>query len=423
MEYNISELDFTIKSEDDFYETVDMNEFRNDDAELIYEHLHNKMKIIPFCDYLKRYILKKIEFDGNIDEIDIKEYQEILISSFNENNTPKSFEPTSAKLSALSKNWLTRSAVKRQTVFLLGFGLNMSVKDVSEFLTHAQGERDFNFKNPFEIICWYCFKKGYKFPKFTQLMEVYEELPCTDNVYIDDSTIGIRDLFYSINNEDGLMKMLATIKSENRGKLFSVSAKKNFDKLYDKARSIIAEEYTRDTQEKAHKKAVKYMDDLGESLAFSYEEKKEKYERINKDFKTYLKEDITEADVEKYLCCGIPFDGKGNLLKYSKSTLSGHLSNKRMSRQHLHDIISEKTDIDRFDLITLCFFIHAMNRDADNNKTRYINFVDDVNEILASCCMGELYLANPYECFLLMCILSEWPMGAYSDVFEMSYEE
>jgi hypothetical protein len=44
MEYKISNLDFTMKSEDDFYDTVDMGDFR--DADLIYEHLHNKMRII-----------------------------------------------------------------------------------------------------------------------------------------------------------------------------------------------------------------------------------------------------------------------------------------------------------------------------------------------------------------------------------------
>ena len=423
MDYNISDLDFTIKSEDEFYETVDMNKFRDEDAELIYHHLHKKMKIIPFCDYLKRYIFKKADFCGDINDVSIREYQDIIVSSFSENNTPKSFEPTSSKLSALSKNWLTQTAVKRQTIFLLGFGLNMSVQDVSEFLTNAQGERDFNFKNPFEVICWYCYKNGYKFPKFTQLIEAYEDMPYRESAQLYDATIGIRDLFYSIETEEGLMRKLSELKIENGGKLFSVTARKHFDDLYFRVRSIIADDYTENEQEKAHKKASEYLEGLGESMAFSYEAKRQKYDKIKSDAKVYTADDITESDVEKYLCCGIPFDGKGNLLKFSHSTLYGHLSNKRMSRQHLHDILTGKTDVDRFDLLTLCFFVHAMDKSIYNNKTRYIQFVDHINEILRECYMGELYVANPYECFLLMCILSEWPMGAYSDVFEKSYIE
>ena len=34
--------------------------------------------------------------------------------------------------------------------------------------------------------------------------------------------------------------------------------------------------------------------------------------------------------------------------------------------------------------------------------------------------MGPLYIANPYECFLLMCILTDGPLGTYADVWELS---
>ena len=108
-------------------------------------------------------------------------------------------------------------------------------------------------------------------------------------------------------------------------------------------------------------------------------------------------------------------------MKYSYSTLATQFHNKRMSRQHLRDILIGKTDVDRFDLITLNFYIHAMSDEA-NNKRRYISFVESTNDILKKCYMGELYVANPYECFLLMCILSDCPMGTYSDVLELSYQ-
>ena len=44
------------------------------------------------------------------------------------------------------------------------------------------------------------------------------------------------------------------------------------------------------------------------------------------------------------------------------------------------------------------------------------------NGYLADCSMGSLYITNPYECFVLMCILSEDPLGTYADVWELSYE-
>ena len=93
-----------------------------------------------------------------------------------------------------------------------------------------------------------------------------------------------------------------------------------------------------------------------------------------------------------------------------------------MSRKHLNDINNNKVDVDRFDIITLSFFVFAMDEEISNQK-RYFNFVTETNKILGECNMGKLYIANPYESFLLMCILSDYPMGAYSDVLELSFDE
>lgn len=420
MPYN---LDFTIYSEDKFYDVVDMEKFRDEDAASIYEHLNKNMKLIPFGDYLKRYIFKKAGFDGNFDEIDIKDYQYIIMDSFSENCTPKSFSETASKMSVLAKNWLTQSSVGRNVVFLLGFGLGMSAEDVSEFLVNAQGEHDFNFKNPFEIICWFCFKNGLKYPDYVRLYEAYEKLPVNKEAAVYDSTIGVKTRFIGIRSEDELMAKLAEIKTENAGNLFSVSARKNFDELYDKVRAVIAEKYNEDEQISANEKAAEYLENLSNSDRLSFEEKNIRAQKIRESAVKYTIDNITEADAEKFLCCGVPFDGKGNLLKFSNSTLSKHFKNKRMSRKHLHDVLSGKSDIDRFDLITMSFFIHGMNENIDNSKVRYISFVDKTNEILRDSNMGDLYVANPYECFLMMCILSDWPMGAYSDVLELSFGE
>ena len=46
-------LDFTQRSEDVFYNTVDLADFRNQDAEAIYRCLIKEIRPIPFCDHLK----------------------------------------------------------------------------------------------------------------------------------------------------------------------------------------------------------------------------------------------------------------------------------------------------------------------------------------------------------------------------------
>ena len=423
MERFLNELDFTGRSEEDFYEIVDATTFRDQDAQMIYAHLKKRIRLIPFGDYLKRYIFEKVGFEGNYSAVDLKEYQSIIIDSFGENFTPKSFGDTSAKLSALAKNWLTQTSVNRQVVFLLGFGLNMRVEDVTEFLTHAQMERDFNFKNPFEIICWYCYKNGLKYAKYAELMQAYKDLPTTDLSGNLDATIGVRDLFFKVESEKDLMDCLAQIKFENDGSFFSVTAKQYFDDLYSRTKTIIAHQYTEDAQEEAQTKAQQYLNRSENSMRLTIEEKRSRADEIKDGYTRYTAEGISEADVEKFLCCGIPYDQKGNLLKNSASAFAKHFRNKRMSRQHLRDILLQKTDVDRFDLITLCFFVHAMDGTIDNSKARYTKFVNEISQILEECYMGDLYLANPYECFILMCILSDYPMGSYADVLEQAFEE
>ena len=78
----------------------------------------------------------------------------------------------------------------------------------------------------------------------------------------------------------------------------------------------------------------------------------------------------------------------------------------------------------RYDLITLSFFLWAQKREvADSPKRRYIGFINAANKLLASCSFGELYPANPYECFIMLCLLTEVPLSTYADVWEMSYKE
>ena len=37
--------------------------------------------------------------------------------------------------------------------------------------------------------------------------------------------------------------------------------------------------------------------------------------------------------------------------------------------------------------------------------------------------MSEIYIVNPYECFILMCLLTDCPLAVFSEIWEKSYEE
>ena len=86
------------------------------------------------------------------------------------------------------------------------------------------------------------------------------------------------------------------------------------------------------------------------------------------------------------------------------------------------DSLEKRTlPVERFDLITLLFFIYSQEWENEEPELRCRAYIDEMNDILRTCGMIELYPVNPYEAFILMCLLAECPLAVYSDIWEMSY--
>lgn len=424
-DFEIRDLDFTDSAWESLYDAVDDESFADKDAQLIYNTLKSRLKLRSFGDYLKRYIYIKAELTEPFPNVPLKEYQQIICSAFSDNLTPASFSQTTAKLSALSKNWLTQQTVKRNVVFLLGFGLNMSVDDVNEFLTKALREQEINPKNPFEVICWYCYKKRFNYLKFEQLWQIYIDTPANSldigRMY-GDYTIGMRNIACSIHDDAALIAHMAKLKVNEGISAMSYTAKQCFDSLYNEAKELIAKLYNSYADEE-HSEAVReYIHKLSNNARLSDVEKQKRIEQFRSKKKVFKSEDITESDIEHIICASIPTDRHGNLTPGKASKLNEQFMGKRFSRQRIGDILSGAAQVTRFDLITLNFFVFSQKLDMyPEPKSRYLQFHDSMNEILEKCFLGKLYIQNPYECFVLMCILSDDPLGTYADVWELSY--
>ena len=345
-DHDIRDYDFTEAAWDSFYDTVDNTQFLDNDAQLIYNSLKNSLKIRSFGDYLKRYIYEKAELTESFAEIPIKDYQLIIRNAFSDNHTPSSFTATTAKLSTLSKNWLTQQTVKRNVVFLLGFGLNMSVDDVNMFLTKALCEREINPKNPFEVICWYCYNKRFNYLKFEQLWHIYNETrPNMIDMwhFYDEQTIGLRHSMHSIYNDATLIAYLAKLKATENMSAMSFTARKYFDSLYDEARDLIAKLYNAYEDDK-HNDAVRdYIHKLSFNDCLLDSEKQKRIEQFRSKKKFFRKDDITNSDIEHIICAAIPTDRHGNLTPSKASKLSEQFLGKRLSRKRISDIISGNT--------------------------------------------------------------------------------
>lgn len=419
-------IDFTENAWEALYDTVDNQFFLDHDANLIYKTLARKLKFISFGEYLKRFIYQKAELSEPFADVPLNLYQQIVKESFAETGTPKSFEPTSAKIGALSKNWLTQQTVSRKVVFLLGFGLSMTSDEVNVFLTKALREQGINPKDPFEVICWYCYKNHYSYLKYEKLQEDFSNtkpLYRSNRNYSADMTISVRNSLESIRDDRSLLAFLATLKSPDNQIRSSITARKHFDELFEKAKKLTAELYNREEDRQGELKLEEYQDRLLNNNRISDEERRSLLVRKKERKKIYTSSDITESDLEHIISSAIPTDRHGNLTPSKASKLNAQFAGRRFSRQHISEILAGKSEVSRFDLITLNFFVYSqMLRDYPNSKARFMSFLGSTNDILNECSLGELYISNPYECFVLMCMLSDDPLGTYADVWELSYQ-
>lgn len=391
-EYNNDHMEFTENAWESIYNVVDGGYFQDNEADVIFAELMKRIRIIPFGEYLKRYIYQKRELKEPYNEVELKEYQRIIMDSFAATGTPQSFTPTTAKLSALAKNWLTQQNVRRNVVLLLGFGLSMNVADVNNMLKKGLREQGINAKNPLEVICWYCYKNGYGYDKFQELWQRFLDFdPDTilTTSLLDDRTVNVRNNLFAIKDEQSLFTMVGALKTKDNKIRFSITARKCFDRLYEECRRLIARMYTDDIDSK----------------------------------KVYTIEEIGAGDIEHVICSAVPVDHNGNLIPGKQSALNDQFQGKRLSRQQIGDILAGKKEVSRFDLITLNFFIYSQKvEEFETINQRYDAFLRSTNAILDECYLGQLYTANPYESFILMCILSEDPLVTYADVMELSYE-
>lgn len=380
----IRDYEFTRMARQQIFEVVNSESFEDMEAEDIFQFLYKGISLVSFKDYLKRYLYERAGITEPFREIDEAVWQDIIVNAFDENKAPHSFTPTSTKWKATVKSWLNSDRVRRNTIFLLGFGLRMTEDDVADFLTKVLEEDSFHMDDPAEVIYRYCFRHNLSYAQALQLKEQAEQKRKTIS-----AMTGQED---AMQNEASLLNYVASLPEKTEHDRKQDMTFLMFEKYFGECKKAIVKIY-RDESE--------WILDDGE---------KEK-----------TVEDITAADLEKILCSGIPTTASGNLIKSSQSLLSNHFQNYRLSRQRIDGILKRQLQPDRYDLITIFFFLHAQKTDLTGEE-RLSEYLKMINPILESCGMYQIHPANPYEAFIMICLLSDCPLAVYGDIWELSYQ-
>ena len=390
LDRTIHDYDYTRRAVCKMNRIMDSSEFESMDADAIFRYLSDEMDVVIFPDFLKRYIYEHAEIDAPFADVPDSVYQEIISDAFADNKAPLALTETRTRKSLIIKRWLSQNSIRRDTVFTLGFGLKMLAEDVSMFLTKVLKEEDFDFSDPEETILWFCYKRGLPYLQYRKLAAQYAGMsPAEDQGKVWNSMTEAPEIF--LDSPGNLQTYLQMLKTRNISEQKEQTAFEEFMTLYDRCREIIAGERNRSAEFADGEEPVR-------------------------------PEDISPADLERELCSGIPFNSRGNLEVMARSRFSALFEQKRMSRQRLATILNRTRPVDRFDLITLQFFIYAETVEPNWPAERYLRYIDGVNEILHRCGMADIYPVNPYEAFVLMCIVTDFPLDVYAEIWERSYE-
>ena len=384
---SIRDYEYTKKSVVNLNRIINSKQFQEMDSETIFQYLKKEMEIVSFGDYLKRFLYEESGLSEPFTEIPDQYYISVIEESFAANKSPYCFTPVTTSRNSIIRRWLHSGTVERSTVFVIGFGLRMTDQEGAVFLTKVLKEQDFCFNDPVETVYWYCFHHGYPYSTALSLLEG-SEFSSEDRKDVPDSAFwhSVREsLPVYLSNKPMLEKYLAYFKFSKEDRV--EAAYTEFSRIYGQAVCAARQELREDPVSEGRNQEL--------SGAF---------------------------DIESVLCSGNPKTHSGNLTAASRSSLSAHFKRKRMSRQRISRLLNRKAKVERFDLITLLFLIYAVNTEAGSPEMRCRNYIDEMNACLKRCDMMELYPVNPYESFILMCLLTEEPLSVYNDVWEMSCE-
>lgn len=363
-------------------QTIENPDFSSMDDQLIYDCLTENMEPVPFSTYLKRFLYRQAKLEGPFEEVPLSEYIDILVYSFRENSAPASFISETVPIRQNATSWLCQKSARRVTALLLGFGLGLTREEVDGFLTKAMRLQRLNPEDPFELCCAYCYEHQFRYPKFAALWDAYqraEALPAD----------GVPTELSLLTDDQALLERMRRLKNRRGLPYIQEKAREAFEKLYDAARDVIADYYNN----------TSCMQDV------------------------CTREKITPRDLEAVISAAIPVSDKGNLVPASRSSLGELFGSRFFNRQRVSEILSDRVPADRFDLLTLHFFLCASEslEREETPRGRFNRFLSEGDRILKSCGMGPVYPANPYEAFLLMCMICDAPLSSYADVWEKAY--
>ena len=376
--------------------------------------------------------------DYDILEDDVKEYTDICVY-LNEKYNANTEGVVVLDITKAEFRRLIRSTTVclRSKMFLLSFALHMNAEEVTKFLTDVLAEQSYNYRDPDEIIAYFCHthEEVNSYSEFLRIKEEHAKrasVPNPDNVERENYTWYAKIVMtVQVSDEQDLYRFLLSNSANFNG--YSKTAYSEFMMLYNAA------------LEKTEIQTLSNDEYLTYSEATTAEQLKEREDRINKAI-GMQKVTNTEQLARRMLQCipratteKIKSDGKkvvtndfipiynGESRQKSKkvqtTTLPKEITMNLLMKDRLDDLIRQLKPVDRKDLVFLKFYLLSLDlqKKDEYSALDYRVFMDECNEILVRCGMSKLYPANRFENLILISLVSSNPFEMFEDIIEASF--
>ncbi len=374
----------------------------------------------------------------DIQDDDIKEYIDV-IQYINETYNGKGGSADCPDLTKAEIRRLLRvkTSCIRSKMFLLSFALNMNSDEMHKFLTDVLAEQTYNYRQPEEIIAYFCQSHGEvnSYSDYKRILAEYEKLSgsiqpdvCPRDNYTAFAAMTVKT---QINTENELLEFLVANRANFAG--YSQTAYSEFMRLYTEALSetkiqtFSNDEYIfsstvetaqlRAEQEARINRAIELQQATNtEQLAKKMLEciPRHSYERV-RNGKTITTNDFIPI-----------YNGESGQQsrRIQTTTLPKEITVNLLMKDRLDDLIKQIKPVERKDLVFLKFYVFSQelqNRGGRYTIEDYTVFCDECNDMLLRCGMSKLYPANRFENLIMLSLLASNPFEMFENIIEYSF--
>lgn len=466
----------TTKISDFEYKIYEMEDnIRNPkkDVEEIIEYLKNVNLSISFGRALRRFICNRY---GTFDEaagqyvFDLIEGEEIRVEDYHQDDydlTKTDVAAFTALFLAINskfntdsdgKLWLNfpkneakrllqaSSPCRRDKMFFISFALHMNSDETKKFLNDVLAEQTYNFRNPNEIIAYYCQcnEERNSYQNYCSLKQQYEQMVQIsqpglkmEKGYTVFATWKVNTV---IENDEQLLHFMIENAANFIG--YSQTAYEEFVTLLTRAKelttyqALLNDEYISDTTAYTREQYEQKVDRINSSIESRQVMNNEQLARemlaciprYSKKYVRELKDKNGNKTGETLKVVEHDFiairNGESGQEKEKRTTiLPKQITKNLLMSDRLNALEKQRKPVERKDLVFLFFYVFSKKIEEKGSYTAkdYNVFIDECNAMLNRCGMSNLYPANQFENLIFLSLLASNPFEMFETIIEYSF--